>query len=64
MAVQLEQIMIIVTMRLVLADDVENFRCHEGVLTNEKTMKMVTDRHDDTCNFTVFFNSNDKDYDN
>lgn len=50
MFVELKQIMIIVTVRLLLADDAENLCRYEVVLT----IKLVADRLDDTCNFRVF----------
>ena len=59
MIVELKQIMTIVTMRLVLADDVGNLCHYKVVLTNKRTMKMVTDRNKNSCKFY----SNDNDYD-
>ena len=64
MIVEWKQIMTTVTVRLVLADDVENFCCYKVILANKRTMKIVTDRNNDTCKFTVFFYSNDNDHDN
>ena len=53
MIVELKQIRINVTMRLVLAEDVENFCHYEILLINRKTMKMVIDINNDSFKFTM-----------